>query len=310
MSRIFLYILLVSVTMIWGFNVVAIKLLVTYFSAVTITSLRILLAFVAIVPLLFHWHLFKRLNKKEVSTIILIAIFGVFGHQYFLSVGLEHSSATNGGLILGTVPIATTIAAAIALGDRLSFYRIMGFLLGFFGVAVIVLAKSGSLSITFGDLYFCLAVVTQAISFIMIKKVSNSVNSVYITSLSLLFGGAMLFALSSSIEPNGLQSLSNGSPWVWLVFIASGILASAFGQMGYNYAIQQIGPGKSALFLNLTPFFSLVAAYLFMGEKILISQFIGFILIVTGVLLGTGAIEQFFNKNNQKSKEIMIENNK
>ncbi|MBS4177584.1 DMT family transporter [Lederbergia citrea] len=293
----FLYVLLVLLTVSWGLNVIAIKIVVSQFSAVTITALRIMTAFLAIAPFLYYRKIFRTLPKSEMLSIVAIAVFGVLGHQYFLSVGLEHTTAANGGLILGTVPIATSIAAAIFLGDRLTASRIIGLLLGFFGVAMIVLAKSsGVLTVSFGDLYVCLAVVTQAISFILIKRLSENVDSAYITSLSQLFGALMLFTLSLGLEPEGLQSLSNGTTTAWLVFLASGIISTGLGHLVYNHAIQEIGAGKSALFLNLTPFFSLVGAYFFFGEKILISQALGFILIVSGVLLGTGAIEQVWSK--------------
>jgi drug/metabolite transporter (DMT)-like permease len=45
---------------------------------------------------------------------------------------------------------------------------------------------------------------------------------------------------------------------------------------------------ESAIFINLSPFFALVASYLFLGEHIFFSQMIGFLMIVFGVVFASG----------------------
>lgn len=293
----YIYLILVFVMLVWGFNVVAIKIVVSTFSVVTITALRILTAFLALLPMLLYRKLFRVLTKKEFLYVFGIGLFGVLGHHFFLSTGLKLSTAANGGLILGAVPIATSIAAVLFLGDKVTISRVLGLLFGFSGVATIMLAGShGAFAISIGDIYLCLAVVTQAISFIMIKKVSKSVDTAYITGISQFMGAIMLLSLSFMIEPGGLATLKGGTSVAWIVFFASGIIATGLGHLLYNKAIQQIGAGEAALFLNLSPFFALVGAALFLGERIVIGQWLGFILIVAGVLLGSGIIEQLRTK--------------
>ncbi|MFD1705690.1 DMT family transporter [Siminovitchia sediminis] len=287
-----LYFLIIMVMVIWGFNVTAIKIIVSHFEPVTITALRIFIAFLTLSPMLFYRRELKTLSKKDVLFIGLVAVFGVLGHHYFVSVGLSMTSAANGGLILGSVPIVTTVAAVIFLGDRLTFYRVLGLVFGFSGVALIILMQPGaSFSFSMGDIFIFLAVLTQAASFILINKVSNRAGTQIVTGFSLMMGSVMLFGLSLVIEPTGLSSLKTGTLTAWLVFFASGMIATAFGHLVYNHAIQRIGAGQASLFLNLSPFFSLVGASLFLGEKIYAFQWAGFIFIVIGVVLGTGFIE-------------------
>jgi drug/metabolite transporter (DMT)-like permease len=54
--------------------------------------------------------------------------------------------------------------------------------------------------------------------------------------------------------------------------------------------------------MNLVPFFSLVGAALFIGKKIVFAQIIGFVLILLGVLLGSGTIEEWLHTSKQKRK--------
>jgi drug/metabolite transporter (DMT)-like permease len=287
-----MYVLLFLLMVVWGLNVTAIKVLVTGFSPVTITSLRIFVAFLTLAPLLFYRKKMQKLTLKHIYMVILISLLGVLAHHVFLSVGLSNTTAANGGLILGSVPIVTTVAAAIFLGDRLTVFRIAGLVFGFFGVALIMLAQPGAaLQFSIGDIFVFAAVVTQSASFILINKMSGELGTELLTGLSLFIGSGMMFTLSLLIEPEGLASLKMGSPGAWLVFFASGCIATGLGHLLYNYAIQRIGAGQSALFLNLSPFFSLVGASLFLGEKIYFIQWIGFMFIVLGVLLGTGYLE-------------------
>ncbi|EAD7632584.1 EamA family transporter, partial [Listeria monocytogenes] len=58
----------------------------------------------------------------------------------------------------------------------------------------------------------------------------------------------------------------------------------------YNYAVGKIGPSRSAIFMNFNPLFSLIGALLFLGEAIKIPQLVGFVFIIIGVLLGSGAL--------------------
>ncbi|RWR12456.1 DMT family transporter [Siminovitchia fortis] len=292
MKKWHLYFLVIMVMVVWGFNVTAIKIIVTHFAPVTITSLRIFVAFLTLAPMLFYRSEMKKLTKKDILFIALVAVFGVLGHHYFLSVGLSKTSAANGGLILGSVPIVTTVAAALFLGDRLTVFRILGLIFGFSGVALIMLMQPGaSFSFAVGDIFIFCAVLSQAVSFILINKMSNTVGTQAVTGLSLMMGSVMLFSFSLAVEPAGLATLKTGNLTAWLVFFASGVIATAFGHLIYNHAIQKIGAGQASLFLNLSPFFSLVGAFLFLGEKIYSTQWLGFIFIVAGVILGTGFLE-------------------
>lgn len=158
---------------IWGLNVTAIKIIVTHFPAITITSVRIFVAFLSISPILFIGKLFRKFTKKELALILCITVTGVLGHHTFLSVGLSKTTASNAGLILGAVPLSTSIFAMIMLGERFTVHRLIGILFGITGVAMIVLAGSEEgLKLRIGDLYVVFAVIAQAISFILIKQLS------------------------------------------------------------------------------------------------------------------------------------------
>lgn len=300
-----IYSSIVFVMILWGFNVVAIKVIVEAFPTVTITSLRIFIAAIVVWLILASKKEIRLPNKNEIVFILLATFTGVVGHHYCLSEGLTMTTASNSGLILGTVPLTTSFLAAIMLKERLSVLRIIGLLIGLFGVAIIVLqGAGGSLSINGGDVYIAIAVIAQALSFIFIKQTSETMKASLITGYMLLIGSFFLFLLSLGLEPNSLHLLKDGTSIAWLAFLISGILATGVGHYLYNNAIPHIGPGKVSIFNNMTPFFALIGSSLFLNEDILLSQVFAFILIVVSVILGSGLGDRYIrNKKYRRTAE-------
>ena len=297
--------MLVFVMAAWGFNVIATKIVVSHFSPVTITALRVFTAGISVFIILFFLKQIRIPTKREFIYIFFGGLFNVVGHHYFLSIGLSKTSASNGGLILGLGPLLTTIVAFLFLGNRITLLKILGILLGLTGVAFIVLEGNGGVSsISLGDLYVFFAILAQSISFALIKRISGTLDPRLMTGYMLVIGSIILFIISLVQEPNGLKSIPNGSIAVWLIFLASAVIATAIGHTIYNYALGKVGVAESAIFINLNPFFALVGAVLFLGEKISFTQIFGFVFILVGVLFGSGALEEFIITSRQKRKAI------
>lgn len=293
--------LLVFVMLAWGLNVTATKIIVSAFTPITITSLRVFTAAVSVFIILFFLKKIRIPTKKEFGYILIASILNVVCHHYFLSIGLSKTSASNGGLILGLGPILTTTVAFFLLKNRVSFIQIIGIILGLVGVSFIVVLGNGGISgISIGDIYVFLSIFTQAFSFVMIKKISKTLDPRLMTGYMMLFGSAILFIISLIQEPQGLSLVSSGNLDVWMIFLASAVIATAIGHMIYNDAIGKVGVTEAAIFINLSPFFSLVGAVIFLNERITMSQLIGFLFILSGVILGSGALEEYLSQTKRK----------
>lgn len=296
-----IYIILIGIMFIWGINVSAIKLLVGAFMPVTMTAFRIFVAALTVLLTLIVLKQVRKPQSKEWLYIIVGAFFSVVGHHYFLSEGLDKTSAANGGLILGLGPLLTAVLSMILLKRKPTSIRLLGFLLGGTGVSFTVLAGGGGLNAaSIGDIEVFLSILSQALSFIVIKKASETMDPRLLTGYMLLIGSVVLFLISLWKEPGGLTSLANGTPLIWTVFLFSAMLATALGHMVYNYAIGQIGAAEASIFLNLNTFFSLLGASLFLGEKLMPAHFIGLLLIIPGVILGSGALEELALRRKRK----------
>lgn len=307
MSKWVLYSLLFGLMVIWGFNVSAIKLLVMYFPPAMIQGFRVLMAGIIVILFLIMVKSFSKVSTKNTIAIIFASLFGVVGHHLFLAVGLTNTTATNAGLILGLIPLFTSVLAIFFLREVFTLTKFVGILVALVGVYFIVMNEQGALNgLSIGDLYILGAVITQAISFILIKKLTNNMESRQMTGMMLFFGALLLLVTSLFIEDTSKVVLHEIPNFIWWVFAASALFATGLGHVIYNYAMHRLGAGTTAIFINLTPFFSIVGSVLFLGEELFFKHIIGFACIVLGVVLGTGTLKINMGKRVTETKETSV----
>jgi drug/metabolite transporter (DMT)-like permease len=303
MAKVSFYFVIVFVMLMWGFNVVAIKILIHHLPPITMQGARIFLSGLTVLTYIWMIKHYKGLSKREWIYSILAGFLGITGHHFFLATGLMYTSASNAGIILALSPLTTSILAVLFLDDRLTKLRIVGILLGLVGVTFVVLKGSGEVTgIAIGDILIFAGMLSQAFSFILIKKQSTTLDPKLMTGIMLTSGAIFLVLISFVADSNGIQRMAVGDPKVWMIFLFSAVFATGIGQLLYNMAIQKVGPAKTTIFNNLMPFFALIGSVLFIGEHIYMEQILGFIFIVSGVLLGTGVIDEVVNKRALKKK--------
>jgi drug/metabolite transporter (DMT)-like permease len=301
MKNLKIYLILTGIMFLWGMNVTALKVIVGNFPPITITSLRVFTAGITVFIILSFLKKIRLPSRKEWIYIIGGGILNVTGHHLFLGLGLKGTSAVNGGLILGLGPLLTALMAILFLGKKLTHVRTIGFIFGGIGVSLTVLAGGTGLSgMSLGDFYVFLSILSQAISFIIISKAARTLDPRLLTGYMLVFGSILLFFIGLWKEPEGLYHIGNGTIGLWSVFFASAIFATAVGHMLYNYAIGITGPAEASIFLNLNTFLSIIFAAIFLGEHITSAHLLGLVFIVSGVIFGSGALEELMLKNRAK----------
>ncbi|TDQ42028.1 DMT family transporter [Aureibacillus halotolerans] len=301
------YIIVLAATLFWGFNVPVLKIVVSSFAPLPINALRIFVAGLMLLALCFFSGQLRRLKKSEVLSIVGAGVVGIMGHHFFLALGLASTTGMNSGLILGLVPLATALSAALLLRQTFNFIRIFGVLLGFFGVTAVILFGNGHFTgLVQGDIYILFAVFAQAVGFIFVFKASKTVAPLLLTAYSILIGSLALLLIAFVTEPSGFATMTTGTPVEWACFFLSSIFATALGQYMYNQAIPKLGAAETAIFTNFTPFFALIGSWLILDEAVSWRHWIGFVAIVIGVFLGSGAYEQWRKTKRSKGMDKRV----
>ena len=299
-----IYALLTTAMLIWGFNLPLLKYLLLYVGPVTMTTFRILLASITVFIILAPSKLIRMPTKTEWKYIIGGAFLNVVLHHYFLNMGLERTTGTNAGLILGTGPVLTVISVSLILRNYPSKIQWIGVLLGVVGVSSVVLAGGGLAGLALGDIFVFISILVQVLSFLVISKAARTLDPRLMTAYMMVIGSVVLFIISLIQEPGEIQAFATVPTSFWLAFAASGIIGTAVGHMLYNYSVGKVGPSKAAIFINFNTLFSLLGSVLFLGEIITARHLIGFFFIIAGVILGSGAAEDLWKKRKQQRENV------
>jgi drug/metabolite transporter (DMT)-like permease len=214
----------------------------------------------------------------------VLGLFGILGFNAFFTLGLERTTAANGSLINGALPVVVAFLSFLLLSERLAPVRILGIVISMVGVAVTVLGATLDASVL-GNMLIFGAVLSWAIYTIYNRERMKGENTMGIIAGSALFGVTMMVPLAA-IE---WAQETPEAPSLKLVAI---ILYLSLGPaMAANYmwvfALTRVPASQAAVFSNLTPIVGIVLAGLILDEPITKYHVVGSILVIAGVLLTT-----------------------
>lgn len=298
------YAIMVLTMLFWGLNVSLLKLLINEIPPLVMQGTRIFVAGITLFIILLV--LKKQIIYKEMpwKLLLLASFLGVIAHHSLLATGMQETTAIKTSLILGLAPLITAIIAVLTRSTSLTVISFCGFVIGFIGIVVAVVDNvSEVVSVVAGDFLVLVSIIAQALSFFVIRRITLTIPPIVVTAYLLTIGSLILMVFSFIINPKSYAVFTQLDMTIWGVFIFSAVFATAVGHSLYNSMIKKIGTAETAIFTNLSTIFALIGAAVIIGEEIHLSQIIGCLLIVIGVLIGTGGVEEWIRKRKQQGNE-------
>ena len=278
------YVLLLLTCFFWAGNFVVSKSLVEHASPITLTALRWLIAVICLLPLV--WWKEKKLlpPKKAILPLFLMGLTGVVLFNLLQFLALEHTTATNVGLISTLNMLSIAVCSFIFLKEKMNGLQIISMILSLFGV-ILVLSKGKidyllSLNFNRGDLWMIAAVCVWGIYTICSKWAMTKTSALMSTLYSAIFGLIVLLPLS---VPN--FTVTNINPSFVISILYTGVLSTVVCMLLWNICVQNVGSTTSGVFLNFNPIFTAILAFIFLGEQLTWIQGIGSIIVITGCYL-------------------------
>lgn len=295
---------MVLTMLFWGLNVSLLKLLINEIPPLVMQGTRIFLAGITLFIILLIWK--KQIIYKEMpwKLLLLASFLGVIAHHSLLATGMVETTAIKTSLILGLAPLITAIIAVLTRSTSLTVISFCGFVIGFIGIVVAVVDNvSEVVSVVAGDFLVLASIIAQAVSFFVIRRITLTIPPLVVTAYLLTIGSLILMVFSFIISPKSYAVFMQLDITIWGVFIFSAVFATAVGHSLYNSMIKKIGTAETAIFTNLSTIFALIGATIIIGEEMHLSQVIGCLLIVIGVLIGTGGVEEWIRKRKQQDNK-------
>ena len=207
------------------------------------------------------------------------ASLGAFHIFYNLSIMLNGAAVTT--IQQAIMPIIVTIVARYLWQEALTLRKIMAILLAFAGavlVAGLADIKSGSFTLSGLLLGFSVPCLYAAWN-LFGKKVRMQYNSLVVLIFAFGIASMLLLPLQFFVpQPWPLQPTT----WLWFAGLIGLSTLSAF--FLYAVGIGRLQASIASILLMSEIAFAVFYAYLLLGERLMMPQILGAILVVTGVL--------------------------
>lgn len=283
-----IYLTLILTTLFWGGTFIAGRVLADSVAPADAAFMRFVLAAVALAVLTRMIDGRLRLPPRDqLGSLLLLGFTGVFCYNICFFSGLKYIEAGRASLIIALNPMAITVGAVFLFGERLSLLQCVGLLISLFGAFLVISNGNPAILVSggfgWGEIAILGCVISWAAYSLIGRNVLKSMSPLSAVFYSALFGALMLFPATLVGEaPLQIHTYSSAD-WISLLFL--GILGTAAGFSLYYQAIRAIGSARSSVFINLVPLFSILLAWIFLGETINFSVLGGGIILMSGVYL-------------------------
>lgn len=277
-------ILLLITSLLWGGNFVVGKSLVGHASPMTLTTLRWGIAVICLFPIV--WLKEKKLfpPKEAILPLFLMGVTGVVFFNIFQFWALEHTSATNVGLISTLNTISIAACSALFLKEKINIWQITSMIISFFGVTL-VLSKGKidalfSLHFNIGDWWMMAAVCIWGIYSVCSRWATKKTTPMMSTLYSGIFGLIILIPFNiSDFTISNVNTSFLGS------ILYTGVISTVLCMVFWNIGVQKLGATTAGIFLNFNPIFTAILAFLLLGEQMTWIQIVGSMIVIGGCYL-------------------------
>lgn len=295
-----------------GTSVISAKYVSEKLGYFTITAVSLLFAVLFLLPFCRKQliHCFQRLTLHSFFLLLLQALFGIFLFRLLLLMGLQHTSASEAGILTGATPGITALLAILLLKESVTVIKIAGILSTASGILVIqqiFLPNHGlAMNHLFGNLLVLLAAASESTFNILsrvsaVKSAETQINNITpLVQTTIVSALAFLLCLVPAIFEHPLKSLSGIHSLDWLALLWYGLFVTALAFVCWYAGIQRCNAFMAAAFSGLMPFTSLILSTVILGEKTNAVQWLGGILIICGmVFIGSSGNEEVYSKNSR-----------
>jgi drug/metabolite transporter (DMT)-like permease len=265
---------LLFATLIWGASFVVVKDALASSTPLAFTAVRFAIAAVVLTPFA---RLGARFTRAELRAGVLLGtlLAGGFATQ---AVGLVYTTASRSAFIVSTSSLVAPVVAFVALRERPRPTVIAA--LGLAALGMYLLTAPGAGGLNRGDLWTLGTAVCFGAQIAAVAELSRRYDSVRLVWMEIVAtaAGATLAALA--FEDVRLRA----SPALALALGYSGVLATALALLWQTLAQRQMSAARAALVFCLEPVFAAGVAWLWLGERMSGSQWLGGGLILAGMV--------------------------
>lgn len=235
---------------------------------------------------------FLGLSPLPLRATALAGVFGGLAYALLAYTGFFFAPASHASVLMpGSLPLWTTLLAALVLRDRITPLRALGLaliVLGdlFVGGASLLHALDGG-AVWKGDLLFISAAFCWASYSIVVRR--HGLDAVRATIAITVFAFATFVPAYALLTAAGMVASHLGSAPVGEILfqmLFQGLGSVVISGIAFTRMIRYFGPVRSTMITALVPGLSALGAVIFLGEPMAWNLFAGLLLVTAGILFG------------------------
>jgi drug/metabolite transporter (DMT)-like permease len=271
--------------LLWSFAFVAGKIGVTYCPPLVLLAARFSLAGILILGISATRRESWSLSWRDT---LVFAILGIANNALYLGLaytGMQTVSAGLSGLIVSANPVFTAVLAALLLGERLTWRKVAGLLLGVIGVAFIVWHRMSVGTDSLHGILFTLAALASIVAGTILFKRLAPKGSLWIgNGVQNLAAGVVLLPFALTLSDVG-DIVPNARLLGAFLFLTLG--GSILAYLLWFHLLKVCGATAASAYHFLMPPLGMLFAWMVLGERVEIRDLLGIVPVALGIYLVT-----------------------
>jgi drug/metabolite transporter (DMT)-like permease len=265
--------LLVGVTVVWGWTFVVVRDAIAAYSVLGFLALRFALAGAALAPVLIF--------KMSRRTLFVGAGLGLAlaAGYLFQTLGLLYTTPTNSGLITGLFVVFAPLTARIFFDVSIPRVVIVAILLSLTGMAL--LAGQSPSGVRIGDALTVVCAAALGAHIALLSRYASEHDAGALAFAQMLSMAVLFSAMWPVFEP-----VSPPPAGVWPAIAVTGLVASAGAFYVQTTVQQRIPAARAAIILTMEPVFAALFGYWLAGDRLSPIQLSGAALILSALFVG------------------------
>lgn len=228
-------------------------------------------------------------NPSKHAYLFLLGFLGYYLASYLDFTGLTYIKASLERLILFVYPTMVIILSAIILKKHVSRIQKIGVLITYLGIIVVFApellthAVQQQNALIGGTLVFFSAL-TYAGYLVGSQWLIPSFGVRRFTAIAMIWSTLMVTLHYLAVETD-VMILFHLSTKVYLLAILMAIVSTVLPSFLISQAIHNLGAAQFSIFGALGPVSTIVLAYIFLSERLTLTQIIGSLVVISGVII-------------------------
>ncbi|WP_258239250.1 DMT family transporter [Arcobacter sp. CECT 8989] len=277
---------------IWGSSFIALKVAMVDLGEYTVIFIRMAAASLCFIFFIKRFLKYD-FTKRDIQLILLLGFFEPCLYFVFEAKALLYTSASQAGMITSLMPLMTAMAAGYFLKEIISRQLLFGSVVAMIGVVWLSVqattTESAPNPMLGNFLEFCAMACATGYTLVA-RYLSEKFSALFITAIQAFIGFVFflpffIFELSTKEMTFSVEAVS------WSIYL--GIVVTLLGYGLFNFALTKIEASRAAMFVNLIPIFTLILAFLILGEKLTTTELVASATILFGVIISQITVKRF-----------------